>query len=180
MGCEFSGVTFATIGPVVSVTRIDTLVWHRRRCGLERYLSANDAARILQVTAQSVHQMIRRGDLPVAGDTESGFRLFRRADVEALAVVREARRSAEATHPHGRHGRGWAMSKWSIRQVQGTNGRQPMPGRRAERCRRRPLLRHNRRLNRKHLRSGMAVTRITPAASRSHRLTWIARMWDSA
>ena len=61
---------------------------------LERYLSANDAARILKVTAQSVHQMVRRGDLPVAGETESGIRLFRRDDVEALATVREERSRA--------------------------------------------------------------------------------------
>ncbi len=61
---------------------------------MERYLSAHDAARILNVTAQSVHVMVRRGELPVAGETESGIRLFRRGDVQALAVVRAARREA--------------------------------------------------------------------------------------
>jgi DNA-binding transcriptional MerR regulator len=58
---------------------------------MERYLSANDAARILNVTAQSVHVMVRRGELRVAGTTESGIRLFRREDVESLAQQRAAR-----------------------------------------------------------------------------------------
>lgn len=57
---------------------------------MERYLSANDAARILKVTAQSVHVMVRRGELRVAGETESGIRLFQRGDVESLAAVRAA------------------------------------------------------------------------------------------
>ncbi len=61
---------------------------------MERYLSAHDAARILNVAAQSVHVMARRGELPVAGETESGIRLFRREDVERLAAVRAARRDA--------------------------------------------------------------------------------------
>lgn len=68
---------------------------------MERYLSANDAARILHVTAQSVHVMVRRGDLPVAGETESGIRLFRRTDVEALAATRGARREAQQHETSG-------------------------------------------------------------------------------
>jgi hypothetical protein len=55
---------------------------------MERYLSANSAGRVLGVTAQAVHQMAKRGDLPVAAETESGIRLFRRVDVEHLATVR--------------------------------------------------------------------------------------------
>ncbi len=59
---------------------------------MERYLSAHDAGRILGVTAQSVHVMARRGELTVAGETESGIRLFRRVDVESLAAVRATHR----------------------------------------------------------------------------------------
>lgn len=62
---------------------------------MERYLSANDAARILSVTAQSVHVMVRRGELRVAGETESGIRLFRRTDVETLATERAAAKSGQ-------------------------------------------------------------------------------------
>lgn len=58
---------------------------------MERYLSAHDAGRILGVTAQAVHQMVRRGVLPVAGATESGIRLFRREDVHELAQKRTRR-----------------------------------------------------------------------------------------
>lgn len=58
---------------------------------MERYLSANDAARILNVTTQTVHIMVQRGDLRVAGKTESGIRLFTRDDVEELAAIRAAR-----------------------------------------------------------------------------------------
>ncbi len=67
---------------------------------MERYLSAHDAGRVLNVTAQAVHQMVRRGELVVAAETESRIRLFRRVDVDALAQKRHnsrAPRSAEAT-----------------------------------------------------------------------------------
>ena len=64
---------------------------------MERYLSANDAACILDVTAQSVHVMARRGELRVAGTTESGIRLFRREDVESLAQQRAARQEETPT-----------------------------------------------------------------------------------
>ncbi len=68
---------------------------------MERYLSAHDAGRVLNVTAQAVHQMVRRGELEVAAETESRIRLFRRVDVDALAQKRHNSRatcSAEITH----------------------------------------------------------------------------------
>lgn len=70
---------------------------------MERYLSANDAARILNVTAQSVHVMVRRGDLRVAGETESGIRLFRRVDVERLATERAATKDRHQTDRRSTH-----------------------------------------------------------------------------
>ena len=70
---------------------------------MERYLSAHDAGRVLNVTAQAVHQMVRRGELVVAAETESRIRLFRRADVDALAQKRcedRATRLVDATDTH--------------------------------------------------------------------------------
>jgi excisionase family DNA binding protein len=52
------------------------------------FLSTADASRLLGVTPATVRGMARRGALPVATTTESGIRLFRRADVEALARKR--------------------------------------------------------------------------------------------
>ncbi len=58
---------------------------------MERYLSAHDASRILGVTGNAVHLMARRGELPVAGETLSGIRLFRLEDVRRLAAERAAK-----------------------------------------------------------------------------------------
>lgn len=63
---------------------------------MEHFLSASDAARILGVTAATVRLMQRRGQLPLAARTQGGIHLFRRADVEQLALRREQRREALA------------------------------------------------------------------------------------
>jgi hypothetical protein len=60
---------------------------------MEKYLSAHDASRILDVTGNAVLLMAKRGELEVAAETESGIRLFRREDVERLAHDREAKRA---------------------------------------------------------------------------------------
>lgn len=60
------------------------------------YLSAADAARVLNVTTATIRLMCRRGELPVAATTEGGIRLFGRDAVEALATKRLQRRAAAA------------------------------------------------------------------------------------
>lgn len=55
---------------------------------MERYLSTQDAARILGVTDTAVRNMIQRGELPVAGELASGIRLFRVDAVRKLAAER--------------------------------------------------------------------------------------------
>lgn len=65
---------------------------------LSHFLSTADAARILGVTPATVRLMVKRGDLPTAGATESGIRLFHKEDVEKLAMRREERREREAGH----------------------------------------------------------------------------------
>jgi DNA-binding transcriptional MerR regulator len=67
---------------------------------MEQYLTANDVGREIGVTAQAVHQLARRGVLPVAGETASGIRLFRRADVARLAEERAATRDQERAREH--------------------------------------------------------------------------------
>jgi len=57
---------------------------------MTRFLSAADAARILEVTPATVRQMQQRGTLPLAAKTEGGIHLFRREDVEELARKRAA------------------------------------------------------------------------------------------
>ena len=52
------------------------------------YLTPADAARILGVTPSAVRLMTGRGELQIAATTESGIRLFDRADVKALAKKR--------------------------------------------------------------------------------------------
>jgi hypothetical protein len=59
---------------------------------IQQFLSAADAARILDRTPAAVRAMARRGALPVAAMTEGGMHLFRRKDVEALARRRAARK----------------------------------------------------------------------------------------
>ena len=56
------------------------------------FLGPADASRLLGVTPASIRLMVQRGDLQVAAMTESGVRLFNRADVEALAQRRASNR----------------------------------------------------------------------------------------
>jgi excisionase family DNA binding protein len=58
---------------------------------MESYLSVADAARILGVTPQTVRLMIRTGKLAVTAKTVGGIQLFRREEVERLAMVRAQR-----------------------------------------------------------------------------------------
>lgn len=53
------------------------------------YLTAGDAAKLLDVTPATVRLMADRGDLTPAAMTESGIRLFEKADVLHLAAERE-------------------------------------------------------------------------------------------
>ena len=59
---------------------------------IQQFLSAADAARVLNVTPAAVRAMAGRGALPVSAKTEGGVHLFRRADVEALADRRRVKR----------------------------------------------------------------------------------------
>ena len=59
---------------------------------IQQFLSAADAARVLEVTPAAIRSMARRGALPVSAMTEGGIHLFRRKDVEALARRRAARK----------------------------------------------------------------------------------------
>jgi excisionase family DNA binding protein len=54
------------------------------------FLTPADAARVLGVTPATIRLMVQRGDLRVAAMTESGIRLFERAEVERLASLRSA------------------------------------------------------------------------------------------
>lgn len=56
---------------------------------MKTYLTAGDAARILEVTPAAVRAMADRGDLEVAATTESGIRLFEHGAVMRLAEERE-------------------------------------------------------------------------------------------
>lgn len=58
------------------------------------YLSVHEAARILGVTAPTVRLLTTKGTLRCAARTEGGVRLYRRADVEALAARRQAAKKA--------------------------------------------------------------------------------------
>ncbi len=61
-----------------------------------RYLTTADAARILGVTPAAVRLMERQGRLPSAGRTQSSIRLFRKAEVVALAKQRARLRAHRA------------------------------------------------------------------------------------
>jgi DNA-binding transcriptional MerR regulator len=52
---------------------------------MERFLTPAEAGRLLGLTAASVRRLERLGTLPTSATTEGGIRLFRRADVIALA-----------------------------------------------------------------------------------------------
>lgn len=66
-----------------------------------KYLTASDAALVLQVTPGAVRMMLKRGELPVAERTEGGIRLFLRADVDRLASVRRERQAQAVRRASG-------------------------------------------------------------------------------
>lgn len=57
----------------------------------EPYITATAAGRVLTLSPAMVRQLAIRGRLRVAATTETGTRLYDRADVEALRVKRAAR-----------------------------------------------------------------------------------------
>src|SRR6266404_2546530 len=59
-------------------------------------LETSDVARLLHLTPAAIRAMVRRGRLPVAVRTPRGARLFRRADVLAVAAGRRQAGSARA------------------------------------------------------------------------------------
>lgn len=59
---------------------------------MNEFLTAADAARVLQVTPAAVRAMHRRGALQAAAKTEGGIHLFTRKEVEELAREREQQR----------------------------------------------------------------------------------------
>lgn len=63
---------------------------------MDQLLSVADASRILNVVPATVRAMERAGRLP-ALRTAGGIRLFRREDVERLAVERHRREVPEAS-----------------------------------------------------------------------------------
>ena len=67
---------------------------------VQRFLSASDAARVLNITPAGIRAMVRRNALPVAAMTEGGIHLFRRATVEGLAR-RRAKRKQQAERAVG-------------------------------------------------------------------------------
>jgi DNA-binding transcriptional MerR regulator len=56
-----------------------------------RFLTASDAARILDLTPGAIRQMHKRGELAVAEQTAGGVNLFLRDEVERVAAVRRLR-----------------------------------------------------------------------------------------
>ncbi len=69
---------------------------------ITRFLSAADAARVLDRTPATIRAMVRRGVLPVAAMTEGGIHLFSRADVDALARRRAENQQGGARRGDGR------------------------------------------------------------------------------
>jgi excisionase family DNA binding protein len=63
--------------------------------GPDDLMTAMDAGRILGVSVDMVRVLARNGGLPFTA-TVSGVRLFRRADVDALARERAARKQSQS------------------------------------------------------------------------------------
>lgn len=61
---------------------------------MSEFLLSADVARLVGITPASVRHLASLGRLPVAAVTESGVRLFRKADVERLRREREMRKAA--------------------------------------------------------------------------------------
>jgi DNA-binding transcriptional MerR regulator len=64
----------------------------KKLAGADDLMTASDAGRILGVSVDMVRLLARGGNLPFMS-TISGVRLFRRADVDALAKRRERAKS---------------------------------------------------------------------------------------
>lgn len=62
-----------------------------------RFLTASDAARILDLTPGAIRQMHKRGELTVAEQTAGGVKLFLRDEVERVASVRRQRLAENST-----------------------------------------------------------------------------------
>lgn len=67
-----------------------------------RFLSAADAARVLDVTPAAVRLMAKTRILPVAAMTKGGIRLFNPADVAALASERRGLKRSQKHRSKGR------------------------------------------------------------------------------
>jgi excisionase family DNA binding protein len=67
----------------------------KKIAGADDLMTASDAGRILGVSVDTVRLLARGGDLPFMS-TIRGVRLFRRADVDALARRRELDKSARS------------------------------------------------------------------------------------
>lgn len=65
----------------------------KKMAAADDLMTASDAGRILGVSVDMVRLLARNGDLPFMS-TISGVRLFRRADVDALARRRERAKSS--------------------------------------------------------------------------------------
>lgn len=65
----------------------------KKIAGADDLMTASDAGRILGVSVDMVRLLARSGSLPFMS-TISGVRLFRRADVDALARRRERAKSS--------------------------------------------------------------------------------------
>jgi excisionase family DNA binding protein len=67
----------------------------KKIAGADDLMTASDAGRILGVSVDTVRLLARGGELPFMS-TIRGVRLFRRADVDALARRRELSKSARS------------------------------------------------------------------------------------
>jgi excisionase family DNA binding protein len=67
----------------------------KRLEGPDDLMTATDAGRILGVSVDMVRVLARNGDLPFQS-TVGGVRLFKRADVDALARARAQRKLRQA------------------------------------------------------------------------------------
>ena len=64
----------------------------------KKYVSTNEAARLLDLVPDSIRVMARQGRLDVAIETSAG-RLYLRSDVERLAAERQRRTKQVGTTP---------------------------------------------------------------------------------
>ena len=55
----------------------------------DEFLTSGDIAKILDVSNQHVYWLVKQGRLPVASRTAGGIRLFRRSEIERIAIERK-------------------------------------------------------------------------------------------